>query len=90
MSSFSLLLWREPEATMKLYKALCMYFVVSLFVSNSYMFTLIGEVYQWLAVLLYCLFLGLGIGLKLFVTDRIYSKYPKVCTCVCCVYSTCL
>ncbi|XP_065909378.1 GRAM domain-containing protein 4-like [Dysidea avara] len=58
----NLLLWREPEATMKLYKALCMYFVVSLFVSNSYMFTLIG----------------LGIGLKLFVTDRIYSKYPKV------------
>ena len=30
---------------------------------------------------------GLGIGLKLFVIDNVYRKYPKVCVHVCvCVY----
>jgi len=26
---------------------------------------------------------GLGIGFKVFITDQIYRKYPKVCVCAC-------
>ena len=39
----SLLLWRQPDATLKLYKFLWAFFFISLFVSNSYMFTAIGK-----------------------------------------------
>ena len=77
---------------MKLYKFLCIFFCVSLFVSNSYMFTAIGKheinhcmVYMFLNFSS----IGLGIGLKLFIIDNVYRKYPKVCLSVCpsaCLY----
>jgi hypothetical protein len=58
----NLVLWRQPEATRKLYIALLVFLVVSLFLPNSYTLTLIG----------------LGIGMKLFIVNNIYSKYPRV------------
>jgi len=77
---YSLLLWREPDATMKLYKFLCAFFIISLFVSNSYMFTVIGEYNLPISIsIINTSYVGLGIGFKLFIMDHIYRKYPKVC-----------
>ncbi|XP_064400185.1 GRAM domain-containing protein 4-like isoform X2 [Halichondria panicea] len=58
----NLLLWHQPEATRRLFFFICAACVASLFLSNSYMLTLVG----------------LFVGFKLFIIDNIYRKYPKV------------
>ncbi|CAI8031704.1 GRAM domain-containing protein 4, partial [Geodia barretti] len=58
----NLWLWRQPEATTKLYIALLLFLLVSLFLPNSYTLT----------------FIGLFAGMKLFIVDNIYRKYPRV------------
>jgi len=62
LNPHSLLLWHQPEATQRLFTMLCLGFVMSLFLSTSYLLT----------------FIGLGAGVKLFITDTIYRRYPKV------------
>jgi hypothetical protein len=58
----NLWLWHQPEATRKLYIALLVFLLVTLFLPNSYTLT----------------FIGLFAGMKLFIVDNIYRKYPRV------------
>jgi hypothetical protein len=84
-SIFSLFLWHYPEATKRLYTMLCSFFVLSLIFPNRWTLTLVGmaavSIFNYAMItssLLTALFIGFGIGIKLFIIDNVYRKYPKV------------
>ena len=80
---FSLFLWYHPEATKRLYTMLCSFFIVSLILPNGWTLMLVGMVTvsifsNIMVTSLTALFIGFGIGIKLFIIDNVYRKYPKV------------
>ncbi|XP_077995617.1 GRAM domain-containing protein 4-like isoform X2 [Glandiceps talaboti] len=58
----NLFLWEHPESTRKLYATVCVAFIASIFLPGPFLFKLIG----------------LFLGLKMFIINNIYRKFPKV------------
>jgi hypothetical protein len=63
---------------------LCSFFILSLIFPNRWTLTLVGTVAVsilsniMITLLLTALFIGFGVGIKLFIIDNVYRKYPKV------------
>lgn len=58
----NLLMWRQPDLTKQIFFPLCGAFVASLVFSTDTLLFLAG----------------IGLGLKLFVLDNVYSRYPRL------------